>query len=411
MTAQDPTVPTPSDADVPLPTVPHDDVPPAPSPSGDGDRIVISTDELFAPAIDERVQQMRAANAPQMVRPVGAPPTTAPGFKANSVSVALLIAGAIGGLVGWAASELISQQWQLEQSLQEYFECLDVGFDCKINEPWYGDGQVIRSIVFITPFAVILGAVLTGWDGIQARSRAKFWATVRTALPWLIGAGVIGAWIAGALYRSMVNDVSDLDDLHLPRGIAWAFFGAAIGGAIGAASKSSKRITNGLMGGAIGGFVGGFIFDYIELSKENGIPNRLVGLAITGACIGVAIGLVEEARREHWLEIVSGGMAGKQFILYRDMTSVGSAPTCDITLIKDPQVGAQHATLHAVGGALELRTFNPQLPVQVNGVPASQHRLVDGDLVQIGSTVVRYRSKAQATPTLAAPLPMAPPPT
>lgn len=379
----------------------------APSPTASGERLVITGEDLQTSDLDMRVQQMRAATAPQIVRAVGEAPSQ---VRTRSVALVMLLAGLVGGLLGWGASELISQSWRVEQSLSadNLLDCeattIEEFEDC-LYEPWYGFGPVAGSVAFLTPFAVVLGALLIGWEGIQSRSGAKFWRTAGRALPILVGAGAFGAWLASEVYMSMVDDVRSIDDLHLPRGIAWAIASSAIGCAVGAASRSGQRTLNGAIGGAVGGFIGGFVFDYIELSDTNSIPNRVVGLTLTGACVGLAIGLVEHARREHWLEIVSGGMAGKQFILYRDVTTIGSSPTCDITLIKDVGIGAQHATLQTSGGLAELRSFGPTLTVQVNGTPTEQRRLTEGDLLQMGATILRYRTKAEATPTLAAPLP------
>ena len=276
--------------------------------------------------------------------------------------------------------QLISEQWRVEQSLS--FDNLSncdattqAEFEDCLYEPWYGLGPVASSVAFLTPFAVVLGALLIGWEGISSRSGTKFWRTAGHALPILVVMSAFGAWLSSEVYASMLDDVTSVDDLHLPRGIAWALASCAIGFAVGAASRSGQRMLNGAIGGAVGGFVGGFVFDYLELSDTNGIPNRIVGLTLTGACVGLAIGLVEHARREHWLEIVSGGMAGKQFILYRDVTTIGSSPACNITLIKDTGIGAQHATLQTSGGVAELRSFGPSLTVHVNGAPTAQQRL------------------------------------
>lgn len=424
-----PTPGAPTAADAPTEAMSTTDAPTAQMPTPDSptaqrsaaqtstagaatDRIVVGSEELRSDTVEQRVRQMRAATAPQMVRTVGEAPSK---IRTRSVALVMLLAGIVGGLLGWGASELISQQYWVEQSLtpanladcdatteQEFMD------DC-LFQPWYGYGPVAASIAFITPFAVVLGLILIGWEGIQTRSGAKFWRTAGRALPILIGAGALGAWLASEVFMSMTDDVRSIDDLHLPRAVAWAIAACAIGVAIGAASRSGQRTVNGAIGGAVGGFVGGFVFDYIELSDTNGLPNRVIGLTLTGAFVGLAIGLVEHARREHWLEIVSGGMAGKQFILYRDVTTIGSAASCDITLIKDPAIGAQHATLQTGGGNAELRTFSPSLTVQVNGTATAQERLGEGDLIQIGTTVLRYRTKAEAMPTLAQPLPVRPP--
>src|SRR5207248_11537129 len=108
---------------------------------------------------------------------------------------------------------------------------------------------------------------------------------------------------------------------------------------------------------------------------------------------GIAMGIAEQVRNEHWLDVVSGGMAGKQFILDHDATPIGSGPNCNITLVKDASISAHHVTLRRIGDALVAEAMVPAT-VTVNGVPSFQHTLRDGDVVQIGSTVVRYCQKA-----------------
>lgn len=366
-----------------------------PPPAADPNRLHISAEELAAPSISERVEQMRQAAVPQLVRPVGAATSTGRSFGAAGT---MLLAGLVGGLVGWVGGELLSQSYAEENAIRECFA--SAGFpDACSYEPWYGTNLKVGSIMFVAPIAILLGAVIAGWDGISARSQQKFWSLVGRALPVLIAAGVIGGWLGQAIYESATKDATSFDDRHFPRGLAWAVFGCGIGLALGVASKSSKRAINGAIGGAIGGFIGGFAFDYINLSDSNGIPNRLIGITITGAVVGLAIGIVETARREHWLEIVSGGMAGKQFILYNDRTTIGSGHTADITLIKDPGISGEHAVVERSGASLNIRPVAAGAAIQVNGVVSGGQSLTEGDLVQLGSTVVRYRAKQAVMPT------------
>ena len=242
-----------------------DESPTAPSPTASGERLVITGEDLQTSDVDVRVQQMRAATAPQVVRAVGEAPSQ---VRTRSVALVMLFAGLVGGLLGWGASELISEQWRVEQSLT-----LDNLSDCDattpeefedcVYEPWYGFGPVAGSVAFLTPFAVVLGALLVGWEGIQSRSGAKLWRTAGRALPILVGAGAFGAWLASEVYMSMLDDVRSVDDLHLPRGIAWAIASCAIGFAVGAASRSGQRILNGAIGGGVGGVVGGVVFGFL----------------------------------------------------------------------------------------------------------------------------------------------------
>jgi len=386
--------PTPVDRTLAAPGV-DAPVPPGAARAGAGGPLVISAEELASPTVDARANAMRQATAPQLVRPVGTPPRSS---RLRSV-LPLVLAGLVGGLLGWGVSELVSQSASFERAMVDCFENFDPTSDACNYEPWYGMSQTKAAIAFIAPFAIVVGMLIAGWDGVSSRSPAKFLSLAGRALPLLAVAGVLGGWLSQEYYSSAIEDARSVDDLHFPRGVAWAIAMTGIGVAVGAASRSGKRAVNGALGGAIGGFIGGFVFDYIDLSDTDGLPNRVVGLMLTGLVVGTSIGLVETARRQHWLEIVSGGMAGKQFILYHDLTTIGSGHDCHVTLIKDQGIGAQHAFLERRGDALVVRSVNPAAPVSVNGVTTVEARLAEGDLVQLGSTVLRYRAKAATMPT------------
>lgn len=370
------------------------------SESPDGpDRIEITTEDLERSEVDIRVSQLEAAAAPQVLRAVGAPPAGGvSGFQRFSGSsvVTLGIAGLVGGLAGGAITEVVTQP--------------------DASHHWFGEGM-ISTLMFIAVFALVLGAVFASWTGIQSRSIAKVGRELPRALPSILGGAIVGGFLAQKAYSPMfesayrnaydhANSQSEFDAMltsaiHVPRGIAFAIVGAALGIGVGAARRAWRPVINGLVGGAVGGFIGGFTFDYVGGATNNGTMSRIVALTITGFLIGLSTGLVEAATKQHWLEIVSGGMAGKQFILYEQRVTVGSAPGCGITLIKDPTMAPEHLILVSSGTELEASPATPDLMVQVNGVPITRHKLGDSDLVQIGSTILRYRSKDEAMPTLA----------
>jgi hypothetical protein len=287
------------------------------------------------------------------------------------------------------------------------------------DSSWLGDDPKIATTVWLICIALGLGTMFAGWAGIEARSGAKFGRDLGKALPFLLGGAIVGGFIAQSVYESMQESLIEraldeasteaeffqilLDGSHFPRGIALGIAGLFIGAAVGAARMAWRPVVNGAIGGAVGGFLGGFVFDYIGEAVDSGIVSRLVALGLTGLLIGVAAGLVEEATKQHWLEIVSGGMAGKQFILYQSRTTVGSAPGCGVTLIKDPGIAGEHAALATVGGSLQATAISGVHPLLINGIALPQQRLTDGDLLQLGSTILRYRSKSEAMPTFAPP--------
>jgi hypothetical protein len=67
------------------------------------------------------------------------------------------------------------------------------------------------------------------------------------------------------------------------------------------------------------------------------------------------MGLVESAPKDRWLYVVAGPLAGKQFILYKSETSIGSRQESDIYLFKDPNILPRHAVI-SIGGEVLVST-------------------------------------------------------
>ena len=101
---------------------------------------------------------------------------------------------------------------------------------------------------------------------------------------------------------------------------------------------SSKRMLYGVLGGVIGAGLGGIVFDPIAMLTHGGAPSRAVGFGLVGLATGVAVGLVESALKDRWLYVTAGPLAGKQFILYKPRTVIGSDQKCDIYLFKDSNI-------------------------------------------------------------------------
>lgn len=320
-------------------------------------KLVISEDDLAQPHIDERVQALEAAATPQTVRQVGAPPAGGTSRVSSNIG-ALALAGLLGGILGWILSEVPTRPDSETGPL--------------------ADNLGASAALFFALFALGLAAVLSAWDGLEARSPQKVGAARGRALPLAgIGGAISGYFAQVAVFEPILESAferatSEADMLtayHLARGFGFGLAGFVIGAALGAASGTGKRAVNGAVGGAVGGFVGGFAFDYIGQATNSGAPSRAVAFALTGVLVGLAISLVEHARKEHWLEIVSGGMAGKQFILYHDRTVVGSAPGCAVTLIKDPKIAPEHVALTQSQQGLRMTALDPSRPALVNGQP------------------------------------------
>jgi Inner membrane component of T3SS, cytoplasmic domain len=174
------------------------------------------------------------------------------------------------------------------------------------------------------------------------------------------------------------------------RGAAWMVFGAAGGVVYGIVGLSSKKTLYGVLGGVIGAGLGGILFDPIVLLTHGGAASRAVGFGLVGLATGVAVGLVESALKDRWLYVTAGPLAGKQFILYKPRTLVGSDQKCDIYLFKDGNIAKEHAIIDLAGSRIMLRAMGD---TYVNGQPVRQQVLMSGAVVQIGRYAFRYQER------------------
>jgi hypothetical protein len=357
-------------------------------------RIVISSEDLTTPAVEERVQAMGDAQKVALVREVGAPTTSATSWA----SILLLVGGgAVGGLVAFIVLRVLLSGLNL-----------------------FADNAFGSDMTFSVVLALFIGLGISLADAVANRSWAKFGKVAAIALPSAFGAALVAGFIAHLVYSGGLNwlfnnaqetqantgmsDQELLDyillRLHPIRGLAWMVVGAGAGVAAGAAARSWKRLGLAVLGGAIGGFLGGFIFDFIPQGDSDAAAGRaefiaqLVGIVLLGTLVGFATGVIEQARKSRWIEIVSGGLAGKQFILYKSSITLGSSPSADITLIKDSGISPVAAVMEARGSQIVIQTADPSRAVVVNGASVMSSALTDSDVVTLGSTQIRFRERA-----------------
>ncbi len=176
------------------------------------------------------------------------------------------------------------------------------------------------------------------------------------------------------------------------RGVGWSILGMFLAIAPGIVMRNLKKFLLGLAGGAIGGLLGGFLFDPICRLTGSDIPARCVNILGLGVGAAVATALLEEAAKQGWLKVATGVITGKQFILYRNPTVIGSSPKSEIYLFKDPTVAPKHAAINGVGGEFLLTALNGAT-VLINGTPVRQQRLRNGDQIRVGNTIFLFGSK------------------
>lgn len=253
--------------------------------------------------------------------------------------------------------------------------------------------------VWLLPLIVALMCVAFGTaESLVERSVRKGLVRSAIALPLGIVFGFIFNFIANILYNIGMGLVASTgaQTLHNPafwiaRGIAWAAFGAAGGLVYGIIGQSGRKAGYGALGGAIGALLGGLIFDPIAFLTKGGAPSRAVGFALLGLATGVAMGLVESALKDRWLYVTAGPLAGKQFILYKPVTTLGSNQQADIYLFKDAEILPSHATLLLKSSRIHLVAAGP---VSLGGSPVRGTRVLQtGDTLRIGRYSFRYQEK------------------
>lgn len=90
------------------------------------------------------------------------------------------------------------------------------------------------------------------------------------------------------------------------------------------------------------------------------------------------------------LDLVSMRGTSRSFELLPEMT-IGRSRECDIFL-EDLAVSRLHATIHEVGeGAYEIEDNHSASGTFVNGMRITRYRLINGDVIQIGSNALTFR--------------------
>lgn len=285
------------------------------------------------------------------------------------------VAGLAGALLGWAICE--------------------PGFVDGGNELHWGN--LLLMPVLIAMMTLGLGIA----ESVVERSMKK--ALMRSALALPLGAllGFIFYFIANIIFTFGLQICFALG-VHsyrspafwIARGLAWTIFGVAGGLVYGIVGQSFKKGKFGVLGGILGAGIGGLLFDPISIwtGGPSAALSRAVGFGMLGLATGALMGVVESALKDRWFYVTAGPLAGKQFILYKPQTSIGSDQQSDIYLFKDSAIQPTHAVLEANGARMTLRAAGP---VFVAGSPVSSRVLLDGDLVQIGRYSFRYKERTR----------------
>ncbi len=352
---------------------------PPPSPH---EPLRLSEHDLFAPSVDAFLdEQAMASRAMPEVEPQ---PWILRFFYSSYFYLSL--AGGLGAMVAWMMIEPF------------------------INESQRGTMWI--GLLLFPTVAAFTGLFLGAAEGVMCRNleRALICGSVSLATGFL--GGLVAIFPAGIFFvimqRIAVGVTGQEDPEGLPQGLglaifimgraaAWAVAALPAGLGQGLALREPKIVINGILGAVLGGLCGGLLFDpiYLVFSRDDpdGWLSRGVGLTIIGLSVGLLVGIVEQWTKSAWLLMKAGPLAGKQFVVFRNPTVLGSSPKADIYLFKDEAIEPRHALIHDRGGRYEIEDLKSADGTYVNGIPVHRQILHAGDQIVLGKTVLVFELK------------------
>ena len=285
-------------------------------------------------------------------------------------------------------------------------------------EPFFDDNAIgrggvqIAGLLLFPTVAGFVGLFLGAAEGLMCRNVGRALLCGSVGLGIGFGLGLVAIIPAGIIFATMTaiavqfwkNPRPDqmptglaLLILMMGRAAAWSVVSIPAGLGQGIALRERKVIYNGIVGGVLGGLIGGLLFDPISLvfvtADGKASVSRAVGFVVIGLLVGLFVGLVEAWTKTAWLLMRAGPLAGKQFVLHRDATVLGSSPKAEIYLFKDDAIEPRHAVIHNRGGRFEIEDCNTRDGTYVNGIPITRQLLQSGDKIVLGKTVLEFALK------------------
>jgi hypothetical protein len=405
------------------------------------EKLSISWDELNTRQVEQKLRQNDALERNRQYAQIDAPPEedaqAKPSIWYNTIFY-MCVFGLLGGLLAWGCGELLHlrpgpriEALELMSNIQEINkaalagkltsietdlalkEILRAGEDnpyfVVMSNPQYSMEEkeqrlsAYRNKDLWKDFIVnVLSYGIAGLIIATCLSMAE--AVVDRNIPAMVingsmGAtlgllgGVLVALFVDRLYRVLAGPEGKITPAShvFASAVTWGVLGVTLTLAPGVVLRNWKKLAIGSAGGLVGGVVGGIVLGV--LAQNNLHMSRLIGFVAIGVVAGAASGMIENAAKSGWLRVVQGVIAGKQFVLYRNPTYIGSSPNNQIYLFKDAQVGRRHAAIHLVGGGFEVEDLPLGGATFVNGKPVMRVRLRHGDRVTIGATAFLFQER------------------
>ncbi len=365
------------------------------------ERIHISRDDVFTPRVDEILAREGSfgMRPDQFAAREDDKPKGILGYLYSSIFYTA-VAGALGAFIGWAI--------------------IEPGFSDSIADK--GDRSFFAGIggLLVWPIvAGISGFCIGAVEGLVSRNWSRAFISALIGVGVAFGGALIINFLSGALYVGVLALVEAFgepkprgaqgyytpDDCNaigymlwtVGRALAWSPMGVLVG--LGAAihMRSKKLAFNGIIGGLLGAFLGGLLFNPLASMFSGGEAwvSRAFGFSAIGLGAGVMIGLVENLAKSAWLHVQAGALSGKQFVIYKNPTVLGSSPKCEVFLFKDEEIEPKHVAIHQYGNRYEIEDLDSPAGTFVNGRKVTRQPLKNGDRIYLGETVLDFSEREQ----------------
>ena len=409
------------------------------------EKLHINWDDLSAPAVEAKLEQQQAVSGTQShyeSTEIVVPAATRRFAWLYNAVVYLTLFGALGGLLGWGlgeifqlrrnaseeAKDLIRQydeivraQTKIKATPEEmaratravkragannaYFQIqadstLSDEEKTKRTEALYAQDEgreFIANLLFYGLSGVTIAVMLAAADSLIERNvnGSIVYGSVG-AVVGLVGGAVV-ALLVHRIEQQMLptQEVTTFGQRMLTHAVCWGILGLFLAAAPGVVLRNLKRLLIGMAGGLLGGIIGGLLFTPVEEWSGSPHVSRLVAIVCVGAVAGFASGVIENVIKSGWLKVEAGLIAGKQFVLYRNPTFIGSHPMSHIYLFNDNMVGRRHACIHVLQNGFELENLPLGTPTYVNDRAVMRQRLRMGDKIRVGGTTFYFQERAK----------------
>lgn len=410
------------------------------------DKLKISWDDLSSDSVEKKLKEQQAVASTQehyQATNVAVPQRKRRFDFLLSAIVYLSLFGAIGGLIGWGlgevlryrpdaqkeAIELISQYElvvtsmkktqatpeEIERDTRTLRKAGDSNPYFRIYiDPTLSDQQkeertiaqvrsdsernFIAGLIFFGVCGIAISVMLAIADAVIERNING--AIIYGSTAAVVGAvgGLVVAYVINIVQTQLIptDETPEMGMRILANVISWGLLGLFLAATPGLILRNGKRLLIGMVGGLIGGAIGGIAYAPVQDAVGNEMISRLIAVVLIGLLAGLACGVIENVVKTGWVKVESGLIAGKQFVLYRNPTFIGSHPMSHIYLFNDPAVGRRHACIHIVPGGYELEDLPLGSRTFVNDKPVTRTRLKLGDRIKVGQTEFIFQEKTKA---------------